>query len=45
MGIYSLLTGLDNVKGKFKNKPSGKLIDFNKYNITKEKSYFDVVTD
>jgi len=44
-GIYSLLTGLDNIKGKFRNKPSGKLIDFKKYSITKEKSYFDVVTD
>lgn len=45
VGIYSLLTGLDNIRGKLKNKPSGKLIDFNKYNITKEKSYFDIVTD
>lgn len=45
VGIYSLLTGLDNIKGKFRNKPSGKFIDFNKYSITKEKSYFDIVTE
>ena len=45
VGIYSLLTGIDNVKGKFKHKPSGKLIDLKKYNITKDESYFDIVTD
>lgn len=45
VGIYSLLSGLDNIKGKLKNKPSGKSIDLNRYNITKEKSYFDIVTE
>jgi hypothetical protein len=45
VGIYSLLTGIDNIKGKFKHKPAGKLIDLKKYNITKEKSYFDIVTE
>ncbi len=45
VGIYSLLSGVDNIKGKFKHKPSGKLIDLKRYNITKEKSYFDIVTE
>ncbi len=45
VGIYSLLTGIDNIKGKFKYKPSGKLIDLDKYNITKEESYFNTVTE
>jgi hypothetical protein len=45
IGIYSLLTGIDNIKGKFKHKPAGKSIDLNKYNITKDESYFDIVTD
>ena len=45
VGVYSLLAGITNIKGKFKSKPSGKLIDLDKYNITKEKSYFDIVTE
>ncbi len=45
VGIYSLLSGLDNIKGNFRHKPSGKLIDLNKYNITKDETYFDIVTD
>lgn len=45
VGVYSLLAGVDNIKGKFKHKPSGKLIDLKRYNITKEKSYFDIVTE
>lgn len=45
VGVYSLLAGIDNVKGNFKSKPSGKSIDLNRYNITPEKSYFDIVTE
>ena len=45
VGIYSLLAGVDNVKGKFKSKPSGKSIDLERYKITPEKSYFDIVTE
>ncbi len=45
VGVYSLLAGIDNVRGEFKSKPSGKSIDLNRYNITPEKSYFDIVTE
>lgn len=45
VGVYSLLAGVDNVKGKFKSKPSGKAIDLERYKITPEKSYFDIVTE
>lgn len=44
VGIYSLLTGIE-VKGNFPHKPSGKAIDLEKYIITKDKSYFDIVTE
>jgi len=45
VGVYSLFAGLENVKGNFKSKPSGKSIDLERYNITQEKSYFDIVTE
>jgi len=45
VGVYSLLSGVENIKGKFKHKPTGKAIDLNRYNITKDKSYFDIVTE
>ena len=43
VGIYSLLAGLQDFKGNFRNMPSGKCIDLKKYDITNEKSYFDIV--
>jgi len=43
VGIYSLLAGIENIKGNYKNKPAGKCIDLKKYNITKDKNYFDIV--
>jgi len=45
IGVYSLLAGMDPIKIKIKHRPSGKAIDLKKYNITKEKSYFDIVTE
>ena len=45
VGIYSLLAGLENINGNYKNKPTGKCIDLKKYDITKEKSYFDIVVE
>jgi hypothetical protein len=45
VGIYSLLAGIENIPGKYKNKPTGKFIDLKKYDITKDKSYFDIVAE
>jgi hypothetical protein len=45
VGIYSLLAGIEKIDGNYKNKPTGKFIDLKKYNITKDKSYFDIVTE
>jgi len=45
VGIYSLIAGADDIKGNFKHKPSGKRIDFEKYRISNEKTYFDIVTE
>ena len=45
VGIYSLFAGIDNIQGSFKHKPSGRKIDFEKYMITPDKSYFDIVVD
>lgn len=44
-GIYSLLAGLDGLNGNFRYKPEGNCIDLQKYYITYDKSYFDIVTD
>ncbi len=45
VGIYSLFAGLDNLKGNFRHKPSGRNIDFEKYRLDSGRSYFDVVVD
>jgi len=45
VGIYSLFAGIDNIKGGFKHKPSGAKIDFEKYMIAPDKSYFDIVAE
>ncbi len=45
VGIYSLFAGIENIKGGFKHKPSGANIDFKKYMITPDKSYFNIVAD
>ena len=42
VGIYALLGGMEPLEGNFPHKPKGKRIDLQKYNITAEKSYFDV---
>lgn len=44
VGIYSLLAGLEPRDKKFKYAPKGKRIDLEKYQISTEKSYFDIVT-
>lgn len=44
-GIYSLLAGIDDLNGNFRYKPEGNCIDLQKYYITYDKSYFDIVTD
>ncbi len=44
-GIYSLLAGVDDLNGNFRYKPEGKCIDLEKYKVTYDKSYFDIVTD
>jgi len=44
-GVYSLLAGMEDLKGDFRFKPSGKNIDFDKYRISNEKTYFDIVTE
>lgn len=44
-GIYSLFAGIDGLNGNFRNKPEGNCIDLQKYYITYDKSYFDIVTD
>ncbi len=44
VGIYSLLAGLEIKKSeKFKYTPRGKRIDLEKYTISGDKSYFDLV--
>jgi hypothetical protein len=45
VGIYSLLAGIENIEGNYKNKPTGKFIDLKKYDITKEKNYFNTVAE
>ncbi len=45
VGIYSLLAGLKDVKSSKIIRPSGKAIDFEKYKIDNEKTYFDMVVE
>jgi hypothetical protein len=45
VGIYSLLTGFEEISIKSKFRPSGKAIDFEKYRVSDEKTYFDIVTE
>lgn len=45
VGIYSLAVGLDVKESDFEYYPKGKKIDLEKYKITSEKSYFDVVCE
>ncbi|MCP4134961.1 MAG: N-acetylmuramoyl-L-alanine amidase [bacterium] len=45
VGIYSLFSGLKLKERKFKHTPKGKKIDLERYQITKDKSYFDIVAE
>jgi hypothetical protein len=45
IGIFSLLSGLDLKDKKYKYTPRGKGIDFYKYRISGDETYFDAVTD
>ena len=45
VGIYSLFAGIEVKDDSFKYKPRGTKIDFEKYNISKNRSYFDIVAD
>jgi len=45
VGIYSLLNGLAPKNQKYRYVPRGKKLDLDKYRITEDESYFDVVTD
>lgn len=45
VGIYSLFAGLKVGNEDFQYKPKGDKIDIEKYTISKDKTYFDVVTD
>ncbi len=45
VGIYSLLAGIDEIKGNFKYKPSGQKLELDKYKISNDKTYFDIVTE
>jgi len=45
VGIYSLFAGLDLSETDFKDRPKGKSIDLEKYRITQDKSYFDIVVE
>ncbi len=44
VGIFSLLTGLEPRDRKYKHLPKGKGIDFNKYRMPGDTSYFEDVT-
>lgn len=44
-GVYSLLAGMKDFNGNFRYKPEGNCIDLQKYYITYDKSYFDIVTE
>ena len=45
VGIYSLFTGIEPSTKKFRYTPKGKEIDYSRYMISNEKSYFDLVTE
>lgn len=45
VGIYSLFAGIEKIEGKFKYNPSGQSIDFEKYRVSPEKTYFDLAVD
>ena len=45
VGIYSLFTGLQLRESSFPDRPKGKSIDLEKYRITQDKSYFDIVME
>ena len=45
VGIYSLFSGIRVNKRDFKYNPKGKRIDLEKYKVTNDKTYFDIVTD
>jgi len=45
VGIYSLFAGMKDVKSPEYIKPKGKSIDFEKYQIGKDKTYFDLVVN
>lgn len=44
VGIYSLFTGIELKSSSFPYMPRGKSIDLEKYRITQDKTYFDIVT-
>lgn len=43
VGIYSLLAGIEPKESDFTHRPRGKRIDLEKYNLSTEKNYFDMV--
>lgn len=45
VGIYSLFAGIENIEGEFRHNPTGKSLDFEKYRISPEKTYFDMAVD
>jgi hypothetical protein len=45
VGIYSMLTGLKLKNDKFKHKPKGLKIDFEKYKMSENKTYFEDVVE
>jgi len=45
VGIYSLFTGITPADKKYRYAPKGKKIDLNKYRISSDTSYFDIVSD
>ena len=45
VGIYSLFAGLNLKEDKSRHMPKGKKIDFEKYRVSEEKTYFNAVTE
>ena len=45
VGIYSLFAGLGEVKGDFKYKAAGARLDLDKYKMTDDRTYFDIVVE
>ncbi len=45
VGIYSLFTGMKVKWSRYRHRPAGKKIDFDKYTLRDGKSYFDIVVE